>query len=159
MVKMRAKRTARLALAAAVALAIVLPAERSEADESLWHEIGMGAGAGFSNLLYVPAKAVYAGLGGVVGGITWCVTGGDTELANGIWNATMNGTWAITPAILEGRERLEFNARPAAAESSLREYEAPTSAPTDTYGGDAGYGEPAPRYDDHNDGSGGTGWQ
>ena len=144
-------------VAAIVLVAAMGAAKPADAQESFWSEVGMGAGAGFSNLLYVPAKAIYAGFGGIVGGVAWCVTGGDTQVANEIWNASMNGTWVVTPAMLEGKEKIHFNAPPQPLDATLREYDAAPVAPA-APAGDQGYGEPAPRYDDPGYGSGGSGW-
>ena len=126
----------------------------AQAEESFWREAGLGAGAGLSTVFYVPAKAVYAALGAATGGIAYCVTGGDVEVANEIWNASINGTWVLTPAMLEGTEKIHFNAPPRPMESSLREFDAPAPA-QDTETGDSGYGTPAPRYEDQ---GGGSGW-
>lgn len=149
-------------LAAALTVVLVFAARPAQAEEDFWDEAGIGAGAGFSNLLYVPAKAFYASFGGLIGGVAWCLTGGDLEVANDIWNASINGTWVLTPAMLQGKEKIHFNAPPRSVDSTLREYDAaPAPAPaasSDTQRGDPGYGQPAPRYDDKDYGSGGSGW-
>lgn len=144
-------------LAAVALIAAMGTARPAAAAESFWREAGIGAGAGFSNLLYVPAKAIYAGVGAVVGGVAWCVTGGDLEVANGIWNSSMNGTWVVTPGMLQGKEKIHFNAPPQPLDAGLREYDAAPAAPS-APAGEQGYGEPAPRYDDPGYGSGGSGW-
>ena len=136
------------------AVLMSVSASPAQAEESFWREAGMGAGAGISTVFYVPAKAIYAVLGAATGGIAYCVTGGDVEVANEIWNASINGTWVVTPAMLEGNEKIHFNAPPRPMTSSLREFDAPAKA-GDSQTGDSGYGTPAPRYEDQ---GGGSGW-
>ena len=48
-----------------------------------WPGTGYGIGALFANVLYVPAKLVYALLGGLIGGGTYLVTAGNTQAASG----------------------------------------------------------------------------
>lgn len=68
---------------------------------------GMSLLAAALNLVYFPARlAVTIGTAGV-GGLTGWLTGGDKPAARSVWDAT-NGQGFITPAILEGRERLRF---------------------------------------------------
>ncbi len=156
----RAARWRQVVAAGVLTGALVFAAVPAHAETNFWREAGFGAGAGFSNLLYVPAKALYASFGGMVGGVAWCVTGGDLEVANEIWNASINGTWVVTPAMLQGTEKIHFNAPPRSLDSTLREYDA-APAPavsSDTQGGDPGYGQPAPRYDNQDTGTGGSGW-
>jgi hypothetical protein len=129
----------------------------ARAEESFWREAGLGVGAGFATVLYVPAKAVYALLGVATGGIAYCVTGGDVEVANEIWNASINGTWVLTPPMLDGAEKIHFNAPPRRMTSSLREFDAPATV-DNTQTGDSGYGTPAPRYEEPAAGAGGSGW-
>jgi hypothetical protein len=145
-------------MAAVLACSLVLAAVPAQAEENPWREAQIGAGAGLSNLLYVPAKAIFAVFGGLIGGVAWAVTGGDLEVANDIWNASMNGTWVVTPAMLQGKEKIHFNAPPRSVDPTLREYDAAPPAPSNTQGGDPGYGEPAPRYDEKGYDSGGSGW-
>lgn len=145
-------------LVIAVCGAFLLGSVRSaRAEESFWREAGLGLSAGLATVLYVPAKAIYATLGVATGGIAYCLTGGDIEVANEIWNASINGTWVLTPPMLDGAEKIHFNAPPRPIVSSLREYDAPAVA-ANTESGDSGYGTPAPRYEDQGSGSGGSGW-
>jgi hypothetical protein len=74
-----------------------------------WAGVGYGTGALFSNVLYIPAKLVYAVLGGLVGGGAWALTGGNTQTANTIWRSSLGGDYVITPDMLEGKEQLHFS--------------------------------------------------
>ena len=92
-----------------------------------WSGAGYGAGAVFCSLLYIPFKLTYAILGGLVGGGTYLVTGGNMRAANTVWRSSLGGDWVVTPAILQGQEPLNFSgptdtppdaAHPATASSS-----------------------------------------
>ncbi len=95
-----------------VAGAIVFAPAAARADErSFWETVGVGVGAGALNVLYFPAKLVYATSGALVGGVAWLVTLGDIDAAQSVWGSTLGGTWAITPSMIEGRDPVEFNGR------------------------------------------------
>src|SRR5262245_7550927 len=51
---------------------------------STWEQVGWGALTVVSNLVYVPAKLAYAGLGGLTGGLALGLTGGDMTTAQQI---------------------------------------------------------------------------
>ncbi len=77
----------------------------SEADG---HAAIAWVGAVATNVFYLPVKVIYAGLGGLTGGIGWLLTGGDTDAARSIWDPTVRGTYIITPSMLEGKEDVRF---------------------------------------------------
>lgn len=122
-------------IAISAVLALVTPASAqlqagARADESaFWSEAGWGAGAACTNLLYIPAKLVYAGAGGLIGGLAWAVTLGSTETSNAVWEPTLGGDYVLTPGILAGTQPLHFNGPPApippARSSTFQESEAP----------------------------------
>jgi len=101
----------RSALAGAL-LAVVVCAAPAHA-QSQAEDVGYGIGAGLSSLLYFPAKVVYAGLGTVVSGISYVLTGGDGEVARPIFESAVYGDYVVTPEVLRGREPLEFVGRPS----------------------------------------------
>ncbi len=74
-----------------------------------WSGVGYGAGAVAGNVLYIPAKVVYAVLGGLVGGASYVLTGGNSQTADTIWRSSLGGDYVITPGMLEGKEELHFN--------------------------------------------------
>lgn len=102
-----------------VGLALVLAAAPAMArDDSLALDDsppGAGAQLGFGlasvgiNLLYMPAKMLYAVGGGLVGLMAWGVTAGNTDVAMGIFNPAFGGTWAVTPEMVQGRDPILFN--------------------------------------------------
>ncbi len=101
-------------IARAVALALVVGtggvanAEQSKDAEG----VGYGVGAALASVLYGPAKIVYAGLGSLVGGLAWAVTGGDTEVSTPIFESALYGDYVVTPDVIRGERPLEFVGRP-----------------------------------------------
>src|SRR5262245_15960532 len=59
--------------------------ESTAGSSDTWSRVGWGALTGLSNLLYVPAKLVYASVGGLTGGLALGLTGGDMNTAQAIW--------------------------------------------------------------------------
>ena len=80
----------------------------AEEDTSPAEEAGLGLGSGLLTLVYLPVKVVYAVLGGVVGGFTYALTGGDLETAQTVWEPSFYGTYVITPSHLKGDEPVRF---------------------------------------------------
>lgn len=70
--------------------------------ESAWKEAGLGVASVLGSVIYSPMKVHYAALGAVTGGVAWVVTGGNTELAQKIWQPALSGDYVITPDILRG---------------------------------------------------------
>jgi hypothetical protein len=77
----------------------------------LAREAGLGASAAFLNLLYGPAKLLYAGLGGIVAGGAWLFSAGDAEVAGPILTAALRGDYVVTPDHLGGGSWPEFVGR------------------------------------------------
>jgi hypothetical protein len=69
---------------------------------------GMQAAAAVSSILYFPFKAVFAIGGGIVGGLAYAFSGGNTEAAKSIWTTSMYGTYIITPDHLRGDKPIRF---------------------------------------------------
>src|SRR5260370_31995642 len=92
-----------------------------------WPGAGYGAGALLCNVLYIPAKLVYALLGGLVGGGPYLITARNTQAANTVWRSALGGDYVVTPQMLTGQEPINFsgptdtppeNAAPAPVTSS-----------------------------------------
>lgn len=112
-----------------------------------WTEIGWGALTVASNLAYMPAKLVYAGLGGLTGGLAYGLTGGDSATAQQIWEPSLGGDYFLTPGMIKGEDNVSFAGAPAELTAPAPKpeeappatgYEAPPSsgydAPPDEYG-------------------------
>jgi hypothetical protein len=80
----------------------------AEEESSQSNEAALGVGSFFLTLVYSPVKLAYAILGGVVGGFTYALTGGDLETAEGVWEPSVYGTYVITPDHLKGNEPVRF---------------------------------------------------
>ena len=80
----------------------------AEEETSPSNEAALGVGSFFITLVYTPLKMVYAILGGVVGGFTYGLTGGDLETAQDVWEPSVYGTYIITPDHLKGNEPVRF---------------------------------------------------
>jgi hypothetical protein len=76
--------------------------------EDVWSQVGWGVLTGLSNLLYVPAKLAYAGLGGLTGGLALGLTGGDMSTAESIWEPSLKGDYFLTPSMIQGQESFSF---------------------------------------------------
>ena len=74
-----------------------------------WPGAGYGAGALLCNVIYIPAKLVYALLGGIVGGGTYLVTAGNQQAANTVWRSALGGDYVVTPQMLAGQEPINFS--------------------------------------------------
>jgi len=74
-----------------------------------WPGAGYGVGALLCNVLYIPAKLVYALLGGIVGGGTYLVTAGNSQAANTVWRSALGGDYVVTPQMLAGQEPINFS--------------------------------------------------
>jgi len=72
------------------------------------HSAGTYAGTVLANVLYVPAKAVFAGVGAVTSGVTYLVTLGNPTPTASVWNSTVNGDYVLTPNMIEGKEPVHF---------------------------------------------------
>ncbi len=79
-----------------------------EGDASQGNEAVLGLGSGLLTLVYLPAKVGYAALGGIVGGFTYGLTGGNLETAQSVWEPSFYGTYVITPDHLKGNEAVRF---------------------------------------------------
>jgi hypothetical protein len=123
-------RTATFTLALMVAVAFCAPAEYASAQVNPsqpnavgspaqvqqpqaggvnWPGTGYGVGALFANVLYVPAKLVYAILGGLVGGGTYLITAGNKQAADTVWRSAFGGDYVVTPQMLAGEQPINFS--------------------------------------------------
>jgi len=78
-------------------------AQRSAAEDS-----GLQAVSWLATIPYGAAKLALALTGGIVGGLTWAATGGNTTTAKAVWTPTMTGDYIVQPQNLTGEKRLHF---------------------------------------------------
>jgi hypothetical protein len=74
-----------------------------------WKGVGIGAGTVAGNVLYVPAKLAYGILGGITGGASYLLTGGNTQTANTIWRSSLGGDYVLTPDMVAGQKPIHFS--------------------------------------------------
>lgn len=106
-------------------------------ERGTWASAGLGIGSMLSNVVYMPAKLVYAGLGAVTGGLTYVLTGGSYDTAQNVWVASLGGTYVITPDMLTGERPVEFTGTPRANRSAFAEE--PSGGPEAAAPADDGY--------------------
>jgi len=75
------------------------PIERAQAA-------ALSVGSTLMSSVFFPVKFAVGVAGAELGGFAGFMTGGDEEAAAGIWNVTTDGSYFITPRILDGREPL-----------------------------------------------------
>jgi hypothetical protein len=85
------------------------PLASDEEEPSLGLQIAGGA----LSVLYTPCKVVYAGLGGFTGGLAYLLTAGNEQVAQSIWDASLQGTYWLTAKHLQGEEAIHFKGEPS----------------------------------------------
>jgi hypothetical protein len=75
-------------------------------------DAGWGGLTVLTNVLYMPAKLVYATLGGVTGGLAYGLTLGDMQTAETVWVTSMGGNYVVTPRMLQGEDPIAFSGTP-----------------------------------------------
>jgi len=85
------------------------PVAAQDGGDGAWSNAGWGVLTVLTNVVYIPAKVVYAGLGTVVGGLAYALTLGDADTARKIWDPSLGGTYVVTPGMLRGDERVSFS--------------------------------------------------
>lgn len=100
---------AALALAAVMGATMVRPAMAEEDEHRFAKDFGLGVGAFFTNLVYMPVKFVYATLGGITGGFAYVLTGFNLDVGKSIWVPSTGGDYVITPAMLTGEDPIFFS--------------------------------------------------
>lgn len=70
--------------------------------------LGLQVASGALSILYAPFKVAYAGLGGIMGGLAYLLTAGNEQVAQSIWDASIQGTYWLTAKHLQGEEPIHF---------------------------------------------------
>src|SRR5579875_1336060 len=74
-----------------------------------WKGAGVGAATLLANVGYIPAKTVYAILGGIAGGAGYALTGGNQQTADSIWRSSLGGDYVLTPDMIRGDAPIHFS--------------------------------------------------
>jgi hypothetical protein len=88
---------------------VVLADTKETKETSYWSDAGYGVVAVIANVLYMPAKTVYATVGLVTGSLAYIVTVGDSDTAQKVWSPSLGGSYVVTPGMLHGDEPILFN--------------------------------------------------
>src|SRR5215831_17632719 len=84
------------------------PATATQASETSPQGMGLQAASWLATAPYGSVKVAYALVGGIVGGLTWVFTGGNTESAKAVWIPSMTGQYIVQPENLTGDKPLRF---------------------------------------------------
>ena len=71
-------------------------------------EAKTGATVVLANVVYMPAKVLYAAGGGLVAGMAYLFSAGDKEVAKPIRDASLGGNYIVVPEHLSGEKQLAF---------------------------------------------------
>jgi hypothetical protein len=72
-------------------------------------EFGWGMAAIGANAFYIPAKLVYATVGGITGGLGYLLTLGNTAALHTVLGPSVGGTYILTPDMLRGEQPILFS--------------------------------------------------
>jgi len=116
-----------LVAAAVVAASLGMPrVARAEYQD----EAGWGVLSVIANVGYMPAKTIYALMGGLTGGLAYVCTGGSYDTASTIWEMSLGGTYALTPRMLRGEDGIAFAGGGSQAQAAVSEAPAPEEQTT-----------------------------
>ncbi|GBE10854.1 hypothetical protein BMS3Bbin12_00580 [bacterium BMS3Bbin12] len=101
-------------MACAVGLAPVSPAWGAQPAGSVDDNTGtpsgvaMQAAAWLASVPYGALKLAYAASGGIIGGVTYVLSGGNRQAADAVWVPSVYGNYVLSPAQLRGQEPIHF---------------------------------------------------
>ena len=84
-------------------------------------DAGWGTLTVLTNVVYMPAKIIYATAGGLTGACALALTGGDMATAETVWVTTMAGTYVVTPGMLQGQDPIAFTGTPTPAATAAEQ--------------------------------------
>ncbi len=92
------------------ALAVAMPAT-VQADDTrrAGKDAGVGVATVAANIVYVPAKLLYAGAGGITGLLAYGLTLGSKETATQIWVPSIGGDYVLTSDMVRGHQKFHFS--------------------------------------------------
>jgi hypothetical protein len=96
-------------------------------------ELKTGASCVLANVVYMPAKVLYAAGGGLVAGAAYLFSAGDKSVAKPILDAAVGGDYIVQPEHLSGDKQLAFfgqsEEQQAAKAQALGDVSAPAPSP------------------------------
>jgi hypothetical protein len=98
-------------LALAVTLIGMLPS-LSRSEDTI-EKAGVAIGLTVGNLIFLPAKAISTSMGLFFGGLSFLLTGGDTEVTQQMWRYSTEDPYLITPEVA----RKAIGSRPGLSET------------------------------------------
>lgn len=90
-------------------LAQAVAAQTETKSGNYWSDAGYGTLCVIANILYMPAKVVYATVGTLTGGLAYVLTAGNSDTARSIWSPSLGGNYVVTPEMLRGDQPVLFN--------------------------------------------------
>lgn len=109
----------RLALLAVILVVATSPAlAQAQSSEPTYETGGLGVASALCSLVYGPVKVATAILGLVVGGLSFPLSGGDSDVTMRVINTSVRGDYVVTPSHLRGDKPLEFWGRAPEPESA-----------------------------------------
>jgi hypothetical protein len=90
---------------------LAVPAGAEEPGSSGTSDLLMGASCLVVGVPYTAFKLTFAGLGAIIGTFAYALSGGNDDAAQKVWDASLRGTYIITPEHLRGQKRVEFVGR------------------------------------------------
>src|SRR5262245_28765915 len=106
---MRSKR--HLFLGVALGLLITstgTPTNAADTRQTTSENAAVQAASWFVTVPYGAVKTAFAIGGGIVGGVAWAATGGNTQTAKAVWIPSMTGDYIVQPENLTGQKTLHF---------------------------------------------------
>ncbi|HXR37375.1 MAG TPA: hypothetical protein VN754_15565 [Candidatus Binataceae bacterium] len=93
-----------------------------------WKGAGVGAATLLANVGYIPAKTVYAIVGGITGGMGYALTLGNQRTANSIWRSSLGGDYVLTPEMVSGQAPIHFSGQVGSPAAGYPQPESPQSS-------------------------------
>lgn len=84
------------------------PGNSANGDTGTASGVAMQVTSWLVSVPYGAVKLAYALTGGVIGGITYLLSGGNLPAAQAVWTPSIYGTYVISPAQLRGQEPIHF---------------------------------------------------
>ena len=69
------------------------------AEDTTIEKAGVAVGVTVGNMIFLPAKAISTSMGLFFGGVSFLLTGGDTEVAQQMWRYSTEDPYLITPEV------------------------------------------------------------